>query len=255
MLATICLVLCLAVALARAELYIVSPASGSTCQAGQPCTVNWLDDGNSPKLASIGVSRIGLYMDNMQLVQSIEPVDVSATHSMTFTPNPEAGPDADSYYLVFTSTALTDASGAAYTEYSPFFRLTGMSGTRGQPVASLTSELPVPSTLTSDTFVSPVTPSISTVTVGTLSTSLSPIPSLSATSGGATGGVGSSSRMSTSRSAAATGSASASPSASAGTNAEGDDGNSNGAGRASVSSALAVSCVGALSLYMICAVL
>ncbi|KAL1699909.1 hypothetical protein EV121DRAFT_215260 [Schizophyllum commune] len=252
MLATICLVLCLAVALARAELYIVSPASGSTCQAGQPCTVDWLDDGNSPKLASIGVSRIGLYMDNMQLVQSIEPVDVSATHSMTFTPNSEAGPDADSYYLVFTSTALTDASGTAYTEYSPFFRLTGMSGTRGQPVASLTSELPVPSTLTSDTFVSPVTPSISTVTVGTLSTSLSPIPSLSATSGGSTGGA---SRMSTSRSAAATGSATASPSASAGTNAEGDDGDSNGAGRAGVSGALAVSCVGALSLYVISAVL
>ncbi|KAL1721502.1 hypothetical protein EV715DRAFT_248934 [Schizophyllum commune] len=172
---------------------------------------------------------------------------------MTFTPNPEAGPDADSYYLVFTSTALTDASGTAYTEYSPFFRLTGMSGTRGQPVASLTSEIPVPSTLTSDTFVSPVTPSISTVTVGTLSTSLSPIPSLSATSGGSTGSA--SSRMSTSRSAAATGSASASPSASAGTNAEGDDGDSNGAGRASVSSALAISCVGALSLYMLSAVL
>ncbi|KAL1748263.1 hypothetical protein HDZ31DRAFT_30092 [Schizophyllum fasciatum] len=251
MLATICLVLCLAVALARAELYIVSPVSGSTCQAGQPCTVDWLDDGNTPKLASIGVSRVGLYMDNMQLVQSLEPVDVSATHSMTFTPNPEAGPNADSYYLVFTSTALTDASGGAYQEYSPFFSLAGMTGTRGSPVESLTTSVAVPSSLTSDTFVTPATPSVSTVTVGTLSTSLSPIPSLSATSG--------SSRMSSSRSAASTGTAassgaSASPSSETSSgSAEGDDGDSNGARSidGGVSNAVALSCTGILSLYLV----
>ncbi|TRM66868.1 hypothetical protein BD626DRAFT_397115 [Schizophyllum amplum] len=226
---------------------IVSPASGTTCQAGQPCTVEWLDNGSSPQLAAIGVTRVGLYMGDLQLVQSIEPVDVSATHSMTFTPNAMAGPNSDSYYLAFVSTALTDASGSSHRAYSPFFTLAGMTGASGSPVASLTSSLAVPSTLTSDTFVSPAgTPSVSTVTVGTLSTSASPIPSLSASSA---------SRMSTTRSATGSGASSASASASSGASSgSGDDGDddSNGAfpARGGVSNALALSCAAVLSLYM-----
>ncbi|KDQ56634.1 hypothetical protein JAAARDRAFT_296512 [Jaapia argillacea MUCL 33604] len=77
----------------HAGLYVVTPSDGSTCHGGQPCTVTWLDDGELPLLTSIGACTVGLYTKDEQLLQQIEPVDVASTHSLTFTPNPEAGPN------------------------------------------------------------------------------------------------------------------------------------------------------------------
>ncbi|KAF8814406.1 hypothetical protein BYT27DRAFT_7082282, partial [Phlegmacium glaucopus] len=59
------------------------------------CTVTWLDDGEKPLLSVIGVSTVGLYTGMQQLVQTIAPVDVANTHSITFTPLPDAGPNFD----------------------------------------------------------------------------------------------------------------------------------------------------------------
>ncbi|KAF8916692.1 hypothetical protein CPB85DRAFT_1216070 [Mucidula mucida] len=79
----------------QAALYVIVPASGSTCHGGEECTVQWLDNGEAPLLASFGVCSVGLYTGDNQLVQTIEPLDVSASHSLTFTPIPEAGPTSD----------------------------------------------------------------------------------------------------------------------------------------------------------------
>ncbi|PFH50840.1 hypothetical protein AMATHDRAFT_144081 [Amanita thiersii Skay4041] len=75
---------------------VTSPSSGGACHGGQPCTVNWVDDGRAPLLSDIGVANIGLYTGQQQLLQTIEPVDVSKTHSFTFTPDTKVGPNSGS---------------------------------------------------------------------------------------------------------------------------------------------------------------
>ncbi|KAJ2919679.1 hypothetical protein MD484_g710, partial [Candolleomyces efflorescens] len=104
-----------------AALYVVTPLSGSTCRGGQPCTVTWLDNGESPLLGAIGVTHVALYTGTLKLVQTLPPVDVSSTLSFTFTPDPAAGPNSDAYYLAFTSTEAK-VNGSDYRAYSPWFR-------------------------------------------------------------------------------------------------------------------------------------
>ncbi|KIY44441.1 hypothetical protein FISHEDRAFT_51327 [Fistulina hepatica ATCC 64428] len=79
----------------HAFLYVTSPDEDTIYYGGESCTVTWLDNGDKPLLSSIGVSFAGLYTGDMQLVQSIEYIDVSSSHSLTFTPLAEAGPDSD----------------------------------------------------------------------------------------------------------------------------------------------------------------
>ncbi|KIY69020.1 hypothetical protein CYLTODRAFT_350429 [Cylindrobasidium torrendii FP15055 ss-10] len=79
----------------HATLYVVEPRAGATCYGGQECTVTWLDDGATPLLTSYGMAQVGLYTGNQQLVQTIQPLDVSQSLSLTFTPIPEAGPNSD----------------------------------------------------------------------------------------------------------------------------------------------------------------
>ncbi|KAF8814426.1 hypothetical protein BYT27DRAFT_7082292 [Phlegmacium glaucopus] len=164
-------------AFVNAALFIFEPSQGSTCQGGQPCTVTWLDDGEKPLLSAIGVSTVGLYMGMQQLVQTIAPVDVANTHSITFTPLPDAGPNFDAYYIAFSSTQFIGNDSLPYEGFSPFFSLTGMSGSFDSPLPAATSSIPIPSSLT-DSHTSSGTP---TVTVGPLSISLpsptsSPLP-------------------------------------------------------------------------------
>ncbi|THV05731.1 hypothetical protein K435DRAFT_646661 [Dendrothele bispora CBS 962.96] len=80
----------------QAALYVLQPASGSVCHAGQECTIQWTDDGESPTLSLVGVVTIGLYTGDMQLVQSIPATNVAQAQSVTFTPISEAGPNSDS---------------------------------------------------------------------------------------------------------------------------------------------------------------
>ncbi|EPQ51804.1 hypothetical protein GLOTRDRAFT_48095 [Gloeophyllum trabeum ATCC 11539] len=79
----------------KAALYVVSPAAGSTCHGGQPCTVTWLDNGEEPLLSSIGACTVGLYTGTDELLQQIEPVNVGSAHSLQFTPDPAVGPNGD----------------------------------------------------------------------------------------------------------------------------------------------------------------
>ncbi|CAA7268791.1 unnamed protein product [Cyclocybe aegerita] len=158
------------VMLVNAGLYIVEPRQGTTCRGGQPCTVTWLDDGTRPLLSAIGVSTIGLYTGKQQLVQRITPVDVSTAQSLTFTPNPAAGPNSDDYYISITSTTLKGNESIPYSGWSAWFSLTGMSGSFDTPLPAVTSSIPIPASLTQTS--SAVT---STRTIGTPSTSLKPL--------------------------------------------------------------------------------
>ncbi|KAF8351923.1 hypothetical protein F5887DRAFT_6100 [Amanita rubescens] len=125
-----------------AEIYVTQPASGDSCHGGKSCTVSWVDNGVPPLLSSIGVVRVGLYTGDLQLVQTIVPVDVSTSHSLTFTPNPQAGPNSGAYYVAFIS------SDGSYHGYTPNFALDGMSGSFSSPDPSATSGIAVPSSLT-----------------------------------------------------------------------------------------------------------
>ncbi|KIM92162.1 hypothetical protein PILCRDRAFT_810171 [Piloderma croceum F 1598] len=132
----------------HATLYVINPQPHSACQASKSCTVQWLDDGLAPLLSDIGVCSVGLYTGREKLVQTLSPVDVSATQSLTFEPDGKAGPDSDTYYIAFTSATLNNTNGTGpYQEFSPAFSLTHMSGTFASPVASDTSTKSIPSSL------------------------------------------------------------------------------------------------------------
>ncbi|KAJ8585623.1 hypothetical protein M405DRAFT_824648 [Rhizopogon salebrosus TDB-379] len=111
-------------ALVQAAIYVTNPVASTVCTGGQSCEIDWVDDGQSPLLSSIGECSVGLYNGEMVLAQSLTSVDVSSTTSLSFTPNPSAGADG-AYYLVFTS------NGIDYQAWSATFTLNGMTGSTG----------------------------------------------------------------------------------------------------------------------------
>ncbi|KIK07127.1 hypothetical protein K443DRAFT_673692 [Laccaria amethystina LaAM-08-1] len=173
--------------LVRAGLYVVSPSKGSVCHGGQPCTIEWLDDGTAPLISAIGVATVGLYTGKQKIVQWIQAVDVTTAHSITFTPNPAAGPNSNAYYIAITSTSLKAINGSTipYSSWSPYFRLDRMSGSFDTPLPAATASIPIPSSLLHAATQS--AQPTSTVTIGHLSTSQAvlnstPIPSPSSAS-------------------------------------------------------------------------
>ncbi|KAJ6593775.1 hypothetical protein B0H19DRAFT_1091963 [Mycena capillaripes] len=159
-----------------AGVYFIQPASGSTCTGGTPCVLSWLDDGDSPLLDAVGVVTAGLFTGKQQLVQTIPPLDVAGLHSIEFTPDAQAGPNSDSYYVAFTSKSAK-VNGTDYSAFSPFFTLTGMSGDFSSPLASATATFSIPSSIIHSGSIIPTT-----ITVGSVDTSLPPIPTPSTTS-------------------------------------------------------------------------
>jgi len=174
----------------HAELYVTEPLRGYVCHAGQDCLVRWVDDGVNPLLDGFGVSTVGLYTGHMQLVQVIEPVDVSQKHSLVFKPIPEAGPNSDAYYVAFTSANLIDEeTSLPALSFSPYFTIDGMTGSFDEPLDSATSEIPIPASL-SPSATAPPSPSGSGSASGSRSSSASqaantsPAPSPLNTNGG-----------------------------------------------------------------------
>jgi len=162
-------------ALVQAAVYVTNPVASTVCTGGQSCEIDWVDDGQSPLLSSIGECSVGLYNGEMVLAQSLTSVDVSSTTSLSFTPNPSAGANG-AYYLVFTS------NGIDYQAWSATFTLNGMTGSAGGSGSgsSTTGSIPVSSTtgtesgttLTTSGTISATTPSTtitssSTITVTT----------------------------------------------------------------------------------------
>ncbi|KAJ7291049.1 hypothetical protein C8J57DRAFT_1271225 [Mycena rebaudengoi] len=154
--------------LVSADVFFLKPEDGSTCTAGVPCTIEWIDDGNTPQLSAVGVVTAALYTGEQQVVQRITPLDVSTIHSIEFTPNAQAGPDSDTYYVAFTSIT-SKVNGTASISFSPFFRLEGMSGSFDSPLPAATSTIPIPGSLTRSSTNKVGT----TITVGTINTSRS----------------------------------------------------------------------------------
>ncbi|KAH7928813.1 hypothetical protein BV22DRAFT_1003951, partial [Leucogyrophana mollusca] len=64
---------------------VTNPVQSTTCTGGQSCSVEWIDNGEQPLLSSIGECTVGLYNGELALVQSLQSVDVSTTHSFQFT--------------------------------------------------------------------------------------------------------------------------------------------------------------------------
>ncbi|KAF7320874.1 hypothetical protein HMN09_00174000 [Mycena chlorophos] len=152
--------------LAHAALFFLQPASGSSCTGGSPCTVSWEDDGNSPLLGAIGVVTAALYTGEMQLVQTLAPIDVANVLSYKFTPIPGAGPNSDTYYIAFTSTS-DKVNGTSYVGFSPFFTLNGMSGSFASPLSTATASISVAASLTKQSGT--ILPT--TITIGSIDTS------------------------------------------------------------------------------------
>ncbi|KAF9646703.1 hypothetical protein BDM02DRAFT_3074955, partial [Thelephora ganbajun] len=65
------------------------------CHGGQPCTIYWLGDGKAPLLDAVKICYVLSTTESrrVKLIQEIDPVDVSTTPSLTFTPSPAAGPN------------------------------------------------------------------------------------------------------------------------------------------------------------------
>ncbi|KAF9467677.1 hypothetical protein BDZ94DRAFT_1305298 [Collybia nuda] len=162
--------------LVDAGIFVVKPSQGSLCHGGKKCTIEWLDDGTKPLLTSINICKLGLYTGKQQLVQTIQPVDVSKAHSVTFIPIPDAGPNSDTYYISLISTSAKRNDSIPYAAFSPSFRIDQMTGSFDTPLASAIAPIPIPASLSSPS--ASVTNTVSTITVGTLSTSLPPLPSL-----------------------------------------------------------------------------
>ncbi|EPS96415.1 hypothetical protein FOMPIDRAFT_1130555, partial [Fomitopsis schrenkii] len=173
-----------------------NPVATSVCYGGQPCTVTWLDDGQAPLLSSIGACYVGLYNGNGTLIQQIEPVNVGDVHSLTFTPDPTAEPNAGGYYMNFTSVLLTVNETSHYAEFSADFTLANMSGDFASPVASDTATIAVPSSLLSASKASVGTTSTITYSFTGSYSSLA-TPAISTSSGAST-------RLSTTRGASST---------------------------------------------------
>jgi len=128
------------------SLYVVSPTVQTVCHGGQPCSVQWLDDGQVPLLTTMGPCYVALFAGIQELIQQIEPIDVSINHSLTFNPNPKAGPNSNNYYIAFTSIESPDSSHPLQA-FSPSFTLDQMSGSFNSPVPELTSVIPAPSSV------------------------------------------------------------------------------------------------------------
>ncbi|KAH7883064.1 hypothetical protein F5I97DRAFT_1815502 [Phlebopus sp. FC_14] len=72
---------------------VTNPVQSTACHGGQSCQVQWIDNGESPLLNSIGECEVGLYTGELELAQSLPSVNVATSQSFTFTPNPSAGPN------------------------------------------------------------------------------------------------------------------------------------------------------------------
>jgi len=127
---------------ALATIFITSPVATTTCTAGQPCSVQWDDNGVPPSLAQVGPCSIGIYAGSVTqqtLLQMISPsLDVSTTASVSFNPDPSIGPNTNIYFIKFISAGLKDTAvpTAPYEQFSAKFTLAGMTGTFNSTVAA-----------------------------------------------------------------------------------------------------------------------
>ncbi|KAG2076244.1 hypothetical protein BDR04DRAFT_1090175 [Suillus decipiens] len=183
---------------ALANVFITSPVATTTFTAGQQATISWQDDGTTPSLTSFGAALVGIYTGNANqqtLLQTVSPsIDVSATSSITFTPDGTIGPNSNEYFVRFTSLNLKDATNSQFPAeaFSAKFTLTGMTGTFNSTIqAEINGQSTAPIGATATSSASKTMMTISTTSAASISSSkTSPSTSATATKTGAAGKVG-----------------------------------------------------------------
>jgi len=171
------------VSVAFATVYVTAPVAATVYSGGQPATISWQDSGSPPTLAQFGNAKISIYAGNAQQQTSLQlvnaSVNVATVSSISFTPQPNIGPNSNHYLIRFESLSLTDPTQSQTTAlaFSAQFTLNNMTGTfsaavlseiagqstapLGAPTSSSAGPTSIPSITTSQspTAVSSSTPS------------------------------------------------------------------------------------------------
>nr|AGT80102.1 putative secreted protein [Hemileia vastatrix] len=85
------LIISLVTKLATANISATTPTSGSVCNVGQACPIQWIESKDSPDLDDLGPTQVDLVQGdptNLQVVQSLGKVeDPENQKQMTFIPD------------------------------------------------------------------------------------------------------------------------------------------------------------------------
>ncbi|TIA88452.1 hypothetical protein E3P99_02576 [Wallemia hederae] len=126
--------------LAAAGVWISAPIGSTKATGGQPFSVVWDDDGQSPSLAELGNAEVALMTgsDTAQtLLQTLETdVPLSTTASTVNLIDKNIGPDGNVYFVRVMSNSLKDDQGNPYAFYSARFLLEGMEGTFNEDIVN-----------------------------------------------------------------------------------------------------------------------
>lgn len=108
---------------ASAAVFGARPANSTVGVAGEPFTLKWMDDGETPTLKDMGKTEIELCVgsrDSHVVVQKVASIDdMEATKNATFTPDPSIGEDGQYYFFKYTATAQVE--GKPFVDYSARF--------------------------------------------------------------------------------------------------------------------------------------
>jgi hypothetical protein len=171
-----------------ATVYTTSPTANTSWQAGQPQTIQWIEDPQNPtpSLKDFGPTKISIYVGNSQQQTSLQllspSTDVSNITQLQFTPDPSIGPDSKDYFIRFESLGFKDPKQPQFPAlaFSAKFELTGMHGTFSPEVQQQidgASSLPIgPTSSGPSPASSSVLPSSGPVRSSGVPTSSSPRP-------------------------------------------------------------------------------
>jgi len=116
-----------------ATVFVTTPTSSSSFEAGKSFSVVWQNNGVAP--TEFGFADIGLYVGSTtiqeQVVQLATSVNVTNTTTLNVTIDPSAGANYGKYFVRFTSISAQDPNNTAEPAeaFSALFGLTGMTGT------------------------------------------------------------------------------------------------------------------------------
>ncbi|EIM23105.1 hypothetical protein E3Q22_00676 [Wallemia mellicola] len=118
---------------AAAGVYITAPIGSTKATGGQPFSVVWDDDGQSPTLAELGNADVSLMTgsdaEQTELQTLQKDVPLSTTASTINLIDSNVGPDGNVYFIRVMSQSLKNDEGYPYSFYSARFLLEGMHGT------------------------------------------------------------------------------------------------------------------------------
>jgi len=127
---------------AFATVFITSPVATTTFTAGQTAAITWQESNAAPLLAAWGNASVAIYAGNANqqtLLQLITPsINVSATNTISFTPDATIGPNGANYFIRIQSLTLTDNSTQKYPvmSFSALYSMASMTGTFNSTVSA-----------------------------------------------------------------------------------------------------------------------